>query len=794
MCRSTRAPTLAFERLSERCLFAGDLAWDSAHLPEGEGARSEQLLKIASGTEGAPGLATSAQFGTSVANLGDLDHDGINDLAVGAPGLGGGSVFVLFLQPDGSVKRFTQISSGHAGGPNLVNTDRFGASLAALGDLDQDGVTDLAVGAPGSRDFLGFGDDRGSVHVLFMRADGTVKSSTTIASQSQGGPFLSSGSQFGGALAMVPDLNGDGVTDLAVGSNSSTYVLFLGRDGRVSSYQQIFNFGGNSVTSVGDLDANGTSDLVISTPGMGDFGYLSVLFMASDGTVTSSTRIDRNSPAGPALGPNDYFGGSIANVGDINGDGIDDLAAGALLVDETFQLEPAVFTILLKRDGTTQGSDILAYGGQKGYSPSSTDEFGLWVTSLGDLTGDGKQELAIGAPLDDTGASDAGAVYLTIPQTVADRVFLNLQPPLGVFVPGQQVTYQIDFRYQGTPTATTINVTDMLPANLEWVSQEIATGTGWSANHTVITGQDRIVFTKNGAVDGETARLIVVARVSSEVTASELISNSVTATSDRADLDLSRANDRETIHVDALPPSSHVMTLPTESATPFAVNWEGTDDLNGSGIRSFDIFVSENGAPYSLWLDDTFLSGSLFPGVAGNSYRFFSVAEDLAGHVEQAPEVDDARTEAVLPRFAWHNASDPLDVNRDGTASPIDVLLIINELNSGNYHDPITGLFTWIPDASTPSFDVTNDNFVSPMDALTIINFINGQASGEGESSEHLDGGSGSFQSQQPLESSENLMEVFALLADDVDPRRSEIDTDPLPMSWEEAARNYWGS
>jgi hypothetical protein len=106
----------------------------------------------------------------SVTSLGDLDGDGVTDLAVGAitddtvgtDNTEGGAVHVLLLNADGSVKDSVKIASGLNGGPVLNNDDdNFGNSITSLGDLDGDGVTDLAVGAAG--DDTG-GDHRGSVH------------------------------------------------------------------------------------------------------------------------------------------------------------------------------------------------------------------------------------------------------------------------------------------------------------------------------------------------------------------------------------------------------------------------------------------------------------------------------------------------------------------------------------------------------------------------------------------------------------------------------------------------------
>lgn len=98
--------------------------------------------------------------------------------------------------------------------------------------------------------------------------------------------------------------------------------------------------------------------------------------------------------------------------------------------------------------------------------------------------------------------------------------------------------------------------------------------------------------------------------------------------------------------IDNSPPTSNVLALPgTEACPNFRVSWSGTDV--GSGLQGFTIYYSDNGAPFVPWLANVTAATGTFAGLAGHSYGFYSIAQDLAGNLQPGKTVADTTTQVA---------------------------------------------------------------------------------------------------------------------------------------------------
>ncbi len=333
-------------------------------------------------------------FGGALASAGDLDGDGVPDLIVGAPftsrkeAYGVGSVLVF----SGATGKLLFNFVGEEGGTYM------GWSVAGVGDIDQDGVPDLAIGTP----FASVGNVIG-VGRVDIRSGATGDLLYQIEGQ-QSGDFL------GWAVASIGDLDGDGIPDLLLGApNSSPAGLSLAgsvevRSGRTGSLLYRINgeepaaYLGRSLAAVGDLDGDGFDDFAVGAPAASAQGLpeSGSAFVFSGATGALIYRFD-------GAAAFDEFGAAVAG-GDIDGDGVPDIAIGSpsaspggrIGAGSALVFSGASGQLLFQLDGETRG-----------------DTLGRSVAFVGDLNGDGRSAVAIGAPYASPQSLDgAGCVFV----------------------------------------------------------------------------------------------------------------------------------------------------------------------------------------------------------------------------------------------------------------------------------------------------------------------------------------------------------------------------------------------
>jgi len=406
---------------------------------------SQKISDTAGNFEGV--LDDNDQFGSAVANIGDLDFDAVTDLVVGAPldddgGTDRGAVWILFMNDDGTVDIEQKISDNEGRLTALLqagldDNDRFGSAVAELGDLNGDGILDIAVGAPLDDDG---GTDRGAVWILFLNTNGTVQFSQKISDNA--GFFnsvLQDNDQFGTAIAFIGDLNNDLLPEIAVGAvgdddggtdRGAIWILSLAADGTVNNFQKVSDrdgnftgtlddsdFFGSSIAGIGDLNADAIEDITVGAigddDGGTDRGAVWTLFMNVDSTVLSEQKISEtegNFDGG--LTDNDHFGSSVAGIGDYNGDGIIDIAAGAEQDNDGGIDRGAIWIMIMESNGEIiSKSKISSTSGNFTGTLTDGSLFGSALANIGDLDLDGITDITAGAKLDDDGGVDRGALW-----------------------------------------------------------------------------------------------------------------------------------------------------------------------------------------------------------------------------------------------------------------------------------------------------------------------------------------------------------------------------------------------
>ncbi len=407
-----------------------------------------------------------------VAVLGDLDGDGRDDLAIGTPSAEGGKgvVSVLLSQqaPTSGTSQLAVTRVLRFGAPNGYGG--FGTAVAAIGDLDGDGFSELAVGQPAYAEVANADDPLGAVHIITSEM---IRRGATQDGPAKTLPGVSEGDAAGNAIIALGDVNGDSVPDFAVGASevggnassgdppTGAVYIFSGKDydnlGSLADWETSFlgphgsDFG--KVMDAGDFDGDGVTDLVLAAPKGRGAAY--VLYGSRLQSI-SGKEFDLGESTDPFVtftsdDSSGQFATAVALGGSLDGDGFDDLVlslqyatVGGVgdIAGKVFVVRGSSATISVGSYAVEDSADFVFNG--------VTEEQGLGnsLTYVGDINGDGRDDLLAGAAdtdltPDDPATESHGAAYLLVGpysasrSPVTDVAFtfrgMNHQDDLGLF-------------------------------------------------------------------------------------------------------------------------------------------------------------------------------------------------------------------------------------------------------------------------------------------------------------------------------------------------------------------------
>lgn len=320
-------------------------------------------------------LPAGASIGNDVDDLGDVNGDGTVDFATsGWDAAGGNTVYILLMNADGSVLDVVEIPPPFVASC-FACSPMYGRAIAGIGDLDLDGVPDLLIGDPWDSECDTFGYVQGALWIMFLNADGSMRSYQRISGCEGGLPWgVGDERAFGSSACCIGDVDGDGIQDLAIGAPTQVWV-------GVGTY----------------------------------YGYVGILMMNRDGTVKSGHQLASGGNEFNIVFSNlNYLGRDVAPLGDLDGNGIPDLAVNAARGSEK---TPSLFLISLNRDGSVKLYSEVSKdrGGYAGYDQFEA-LFGSEMESISDVNGDGLNELLVSVSYG-SGSPYAGArgfVLLTL--------------------------------------------------------------------------------------------------------------------------------------------------------------------------------------------------------------------------------------------------------------------------------------------------------------------------------------------------------------------------------------------
>lgn len=351
---------------------------------------------------------STIHLGSSVSTAGDVNGDGYADVIVGAPN------YTNMETLEGMVLVFYGSAAGLGIAPDLkieshIEGAKFGSSVSIAGDWDGDGYADVIVGAPGYQSDVDHVEE-GAAYIYRGSSSGLKTSSDWFQRSDQ------ANARFGTSVSTAGDVNGDGYSDVLVGApgydggqtDEGKCFLYYGKSKPPANTADWYSNNAVagcdfavSVAGAGDVNGDGYADIMVGAP-LFDNGQIDegrVFIYHGKSHNVPNTTADRTLESNLA---NVYFGNALASAGDVNADGYDDIIIASVKYNS---FQGRVYGYYGSATGIGTISDW-------GIIPSATGaRFGESVSGAGDLNGDGYADIIIGAPYYPNGNA-AGRAYV----------------------------------------------------------------------------------------------------------------------------------------------------------------------------------------------------------------------------------------------------------------------------------------------------------------------------------------------------------------------------------------------
>ncbi len=335
------------------------------------------------------GATNGDYFGHVVSNAGDVNNDGIDDIIVGAPFYGSyqGRAYIYYGgSPLDSGPDVTLIGEN--------NNDTFGWSVAAAGDVNNDGIADIIVGA------VGYNSNTGKAYIYYG-GNGAIDNTADVTMNGE-----TTGDEFGCSVSFAGDVNNDGYDDVIIGANKAVSnfngraYIYYGGNGAIENTVDVTlthissgEYFGGTVSNAGDVNNDGYDDVIVGAERYGSWTGRAYIYFGGNGSMNTGVDLTITGTS------SSHLGYPVSAAGDVNHDGVADVIVGA----SGYNSNTGRAYVYYGGNSMNSVADVTMNG------ETSGDYFGVSVSNAGDVNHDTYDDVIVGAYRYN---SDAGRAYI----------------------------------------------------------------------------------------------------------------------------------------------------------------------------------------------------------------------------------------------------------------------------------------------------------------------------------------------------------------------------------------------